>query len=220
MIKKTLLLALLSTLCLGLQPARANHVDFMNDGVFTQMGAVTNRDIAGDPGNILGGIRDLSLTGGAASLSALGPLIFDAGATPTTLTLGYGAPFSGGAFTADFVNAGTNNWNSLVVTLVDASNGANGTLSLTVDSGGNQFTFASQNVTTGGSYTFFYSAAPGINFQSINGVQLNLSSTVPSSSFSIGGITRVNSIPEPGTTALALAGGLGLLVLLRRRRTV
>ena len=146
MIKRTLFIALLFTSCLSLRPAHANHVDFMNDGVFTQTGPVMNRDIPGATANILGGIRDLSLTAGSASLASLGPLIFNAGAGASTLTLGYGTPFSGGAFTADFINAGTNNWNSLVVTLVDVSNGANGTLSLTVDSGGNQFTFASQTV--------------------------------------------------------------------------
>ncbi len=219
MIKSKLILSLLAaTCCFALPQVRANHVDFMTDGVFNLTGP-GNQAVTGAAANILGTVRNVTINGGTASLAAGGPLMFSAGAGPTALTLGYGTPFGGGAFTANFINPGTNNWNSIVVSLSNVSIGANAALSLTVDSGGNQFTFASQTVNAAGNYTFFYSQAPGtINFLSINGLQANLNTAIGTSSYSISGITRVNSVPEPSTVALAAIGALGAIVLFRRRR--
>lgn len=220
MLKTKFALALLTGLCcLGLQQARANHVDFMTDGIFTQTGA-GNQDVAGAAGNILGAIRDVTITGGSASLAGTGPLVFNSGVGASDLVLGYGTPFSGGAFTANFITNAGPNWDSISVSITNVSVGASASLSLTVDSGGNQFTFASQNVTAAGNYVFLYSQAPGtINFASINGLRATLASGTPNSSYSIGGITRVTTVPEPSTWALAMGGGLSLLLLLRRRRT-
>ncbi len=230
MIRNKFILTAAAALCfLGLQEVRANHVDFMTDGAFMQTGAGTQQ-VMGAQSNILGGIRNVAITGGTASLSAGGPLVFTSSANPpgTTLTLGYGAPYGGaagtppsGSFPANFVTNSGPNWNSIVVSLSNVSMGATATLSLSVtDSNNNAFTFASQTVNAAGNYTFFYNQAPGtINFQSISGVQTMLSTNVNSSSYSLSGITRVTSIPEPSSVTLAVAAGFGLLILLRRRRT-
>ncbi|MDQ6764791.1 MAG: PEP-CTERM sorting domain-containing protein [Verrucomicrobiota bacterium] len=219
MLKNKTLPSLLSCLCLlTVAQVRANHVDFMTDGTFSQVGP-GSVDGTGTAANILGMIRHVTLTGGSASLAAGGPLNFIAGAAGTMLTLGYGTPFSGGAFTANFVNPGTNNWNSIVVSLTSFSAGATGVLNLRVDSGGTQFSFAPQTVTGPGNYVFFYSQNVGgtINFQAINGVQASLTSNTAGASYSLAGVTRVNSIPEPSSVVLAILGGLGALVVLRRR---
>ncbi|MGI8820851.1 MAG: PEP-CTERM sorting domain-containing protein [Chthoniobacterales bacterium] len=221
MIPRKSIFGLLSLLCcLALSQARANHVDFMTDGAFIQSGP-GSQVATGSAANILGTMRRITITAGSASLTAGGPLNFMAGAGATNLTLGYGTPFGGGAFTANFINPGTNDWNSIVVSLSNVSPAAGGTLSLTVDNAGNQFTFASQPITGAGNYTFFYNqaAGSGVNFLSINGLQANLNNAAASSSYSLAGITRVNSVPEPGTMALAVLGSLfGGFALYRRRR--
>ncbi len=197
--------------------ARAEHVDRMIDAPFRQQG-VGNQDASGSPANILGSVRDVTIT----TKSTFAPLTaelrtkdvsFETG-VPTgdsTLTLGYGVPFGGGSFMADFVEPGSANWNSIVVRL-SIGISARGTLSLTVHSGGREFTFRPQNTPVGtdfsrvDEYTFFYSedAAQTIDFRSIDGVRLSFTTISTEGLFRFKGIQLANSAPpspSPSPTA-------------------
>ncbi len=233
MIKNKFILTLAASLCfLGLQEVRANHIDFTQDGAFTQVGP-GSQSVAGASTNILGSARFVTVAGmnASASSTAAGPLMFMSGASGGSLTLGYGTLYGGGAYTANYIipPAGPN-WNSIRVSLSSVSAGATGLVGLSVqDNTGATFTFASQALSGAGNYIFFHSAAPGINFMSITGTQLTLSGVSANATVNFvvgngpaagpGGITRFTAVPEPGSVALSVIGGLGLLGgILRRRR--
>ncbi len=231
MIKNKFILTLAAGLCfLGLQEVRANHIDFTQDGAFTQTGP-GSQSVMGAATNILGAARFVTVAGlnAAASSTAAGPLTFMSGASGGSLTLGYGTLYGGGAYSANYINPGTNNWDSIRVSLGSVTAGATGLVGLSVqDSTGATFTFASQALTGAGNYIFLHSAAPGINFLAITGTQLTLSGVSANATVNFvvgngpaagpGGITRFTAVPEPGTVALSVIGGLGMLGLLRRRR--
>lgn len=217
-LRRLLLIACGGFTLLAASLARADHgyVDRMIDGPFKQQGA-GNRDAFGDPANILGSIRDVTISsepfpGQVYAQQQPGRLLLETGAVTgtNTLTLGYGLPFGGGSFTADFIQPGA--WNSVVVRLAQPI-GASGTLTLTVHSGGRQFMFAPQKTPVETSisqvvneYTFFYSedAAKTVDFQSIDGVRLSFTTSSVEAPFSFKGIILANSAPpspSPSPTA-------------------
>lgn len=245
MLKKNLALAILLGLtATGLQTARANHVDFMTDGEFNQVGNGTQA-VPGPQSSILGGVRRVTVNDGGSGFppSAFLPnnstsIFFNAERAGSSLTLGYGTPFGGsagdggpGSFPSNFVNNAGPNWDSIVVSLAQVNSLGADTFNLSVSSGGSQFSFAPQLITGAGAYTFFYSEAmgSGIDFTAIDGVRLVLTvggsqprpADAPNGgafSFQLSGITRQTSVPEPSSIALMIAGGLGGLVMLLRRR--
>ncbi len=232
MIKNKFITTLAAGLCfLGLQEVRANHIDFTQDGVFTQTGP-GSQSVNGVGTNILGFSRFVTVAGAnaAASFAGAGPLTFTSGASGGSLTLGYGTLYGGGAYTANYINPGTNNWDSIRVSLAGVSAGTTGFVGLSVTDGTNTFTFAPRAITGAGDYIFFHSSAPAVNFLSITGTQLTLNGISANSTITFvvgngpaagpGGLTRFTSpIPEPSTIALGVVGGLGLIGLVRRRRS-
>jgi hypothetical protein len=217
-LRRLLLITCAGFTLLAASLARADHVDRMVDGPFKQDGA-GNQDAFGSPLNILGSIRDVTISsepfaGQVYAQQQPTRLLFEPGAVTgtNTLTLGYGLPFGGGSFTADFIQPGVTNWNSVVVRL-SVPIGASGTLTLTVNSGDRQFTFAPQKTpvqtsvfTEVDEYTFFYSedGAKTVDFRSIDGVRLSFTTSSAEAPFSFKGIILANSAqpsPSPSPTA-------------------
>ncbi len=215
------LLALLGAASL----ANANHVDFLQTGPFSQIGT-GNGEVTGLPtSEVLGGVRGYNVQNGGApnsasmSFAAGGPVIMTAAGGSDIFTLRYGSFTSAGNLGANFVDTPSTpvvpDWDQITIRF-SAITGS-GQLGLTVVSGATTMPFAGQTVSAGNGlvYNFLHSELPGINFNSIDGLNLTVTST-GSDSFSLASITRTMSVPEPSSALVA--GLFGLVGLVRRRR--
>ncbi len=212
--------------------AWANHVDFITDGEFQLLLAPSESTqsiiVDGDPANIIGGKRFVSVTEqngrltsiSAAKFGSVNALEFSNGTDATgTLMLSYGdfGAGSNGALNSDFDTI----WDAIDVSFlsVEGPTSVKGTLKLMIESSAGSG-FAEQVITDAGDYRFLFSDAgfAGVDFTDVDTVALRIVTIAAGSDFLIGSITReaVNVIPTPA----ALPAGLGLLglALLRRRR--
>ncbi len=224
--------------CVSLSAAvQASHIDFIVDGGFllttsSDLGSATATQ-TGDPGNILGSEREVSLdftsgtgflTTGTLSIPAgpgpVGPnpnkvLLFDNSVSSSgTLTLTYDGVGNSGLGGIDFDTT----WDSVDVAF-NAVQGA-GNLSLMVtDAAANSGTM-SLPVNAAGVYSFPFADAAyaGVDLGSVDGLEFTLETSVAASDFSISQITR-EVVPEPSGLLLIVGGLLPLMIVRGRRRS-
>ncbi|MGP1309273.1 MAG: hypothetical protein ACTS27_03640 [Phycisphaerales bacterium] len=190
--------------------ASANHIDFMVDGPFT-INDGSSMIVAGNPDNILGGERFVSVD----SVDAIAQfsngdnvITFDAlGTAEATLTLSYGDFAGGDPFNADFASQ----WSAIAVNFASVT--GEGMLSLEIESTIGLGTSAQNLVTTAGEYIFEFDQPVynGVDFNDVDRVTLELNAS-PGAEFEIESITRV-----PAPAGAALAGLVGFAALRRRR---
>ena len=220
--------------CISFNALQANHIDFIVDGGFA---LTTSSDLGpasatqtGDPGNIIGGEREVSLnfnsgngflTTGILSVPAgsgpVGPdpskvLLFDNSVSSAgTLTLIYDGAGSSGLGGLDFGTA----WDQIDVTFSGVQ--GEGELTVTVDDTSTNSGALAQTINSAGVYSFDFSAPEysGVDFTSVDSVQLDLRTSIDASDFAISQITR-EIVPEP-STGLLLPLGLLLLTFVRRK---
>jgi hypothetical protein len=232
-------LALAAALTTG-SVASANHIDFIQDDSDSSNG-VTNATFSlstggatvtdtqvGEPADILGGSRAVSLTrnggfGGTISAEKIAGTSFirveNSSVSAGTFVLDYP-----GISNSDFASM----WDSIAVAIpvLDQSGGPGDgeiNLSVTVESSaGTGTAFADGTGLAPGRIedpgTFFFPFDDpnfaGVDFSDVDGVTVTFETAIIGSDFEIASITR-EVIPEP--TSLALLG-MGGLALLRRRR--
>ena len=214
--------------------ANANHIDFLVDGAFFSntdhvTGFVSSVQ-AGDPGNIIGGEREVSIDvvsgtgfvsvgtlGAASGAGAVGPdigktLLFSNSVSAVgQLDLTYDGAGSAGFGGLDFDTA----WDAIAVNVV-AVQGV-GDLTLTATDTGSASSSITLPVTTPGVLLFPFTGFGGVNFASLDSLKLTLLTVEAASDFEIGEITR-EVIPEPTTGLLALLAVAPLATLRRRRK--
>jgi hypothetical protein len=217
---------------LFVSPAFANHIDFISDGGFlsASASAVTSIQL-GAPGNILGSEREVSMdfVSGAGILSTgitmvpagPGPV----GAAPDTLLWLDNSVLGSGIFKLLYDGVGSAGLGGLdfdtmwdMIDVEFAAVQGTGDVSVTVtDTAANTGTLTIP-VAAAGIYSFPFSngAYAGVNFNSVNAVEVTLETTQDASDFAISQITRV--VPEPTTTSLLIVAVLGLVAIKRRRR--
>ncbi len=216
--------------------ALCNHVDFLSDGGFSISGAdgaVVTESQTGDPGNILGSEREVTLTADIGSWSAtlnaptgMGPvgpsagsiLLVSANSSDAlgSLSLLYDGIGSAGLGGADFSTM----WNFVQVDLATISGGALDMRLFFTDTSGNSGMAAFGAVDSAGLYSFAFDdpsyVNAGIDFTMIDSVQVDLETIDQGVSYSVGGITR-EVVPEPSSMLMLACGGMALLQ--RRRRS-
>lgn len=195
--------------------ARANHVDFVVDGIFNISGPGSTV-VSGDPANILGGARFVGIdtVDGASSADLMIGnefINFDNDDTAAgVLTLDYGDFLGGnGQLNSDFAST----WNFVAVEFLDVV--GDGSVSISFESTAGAGASASQVVNAAGIYYFAFDDAgfASVDFGDIDRVTVQVFSSL-GSDFDIGAITR-EVVPAPASLALL---GLGGLAAGRRRR--
>lgn len=207
---------------------QANHIDFIADGGFllsasTATGPMSDSQL-GNPDNILGEERDvtISVTSGTSIVSSglitpagpgpAGPdlatvLLFDTGVNglgSLELTydgIGTPGPGLGGV---NFVGV----WNAISVNLPDVQ--GEGLLTVEVEDTSMNVGSVSATVDAAGVYNFLHAdpGYSGVNFMSVDRVTVTLNSTLMASDFAIAEIVRSTVIPEPGTLGLLAVVGI------------
>ena len=235
-------LSLIATVSvLALPSAFANHIDFLFDGGFTitadsVMVATVNATQTGAAGNILGSERNVSLTADLGVLTATltapmgaGPVAPNTAAANLailgvtadsqglgTLGLLYNGVGTTGLAGSDFDTT----WNFVGINLPSVTGLLDIRLNVT-DTLGRTGQVARGGITAGGNYFFSFTdpafTNAGVNFLSVNAVNVQFETVTPGTSFSVGSITR-EAVPEPTSALLAGCGAFGFL--LRRRRSV
>lgn len=199
--------------------AAANHVDFIEDGVFDIDGEGSTT-VIGSPDNILGGVRSVTVSGEVNGGSELGAsyVAGDDCITFTTsedensmLTLDYGAfPGGSGPLNSDF---GTM-WNFLRVEIGSMGADAEATMMVTFESSAGNATMSDIEIDGAGNYdvAFDDTAFTGVDFLDVDRITVKFT-TDSEATIEICGITR--EIPAPGSLA---AAGVFALAFGRRRR--
>lgn len=196
--------------------AVANHVDFMADGQFNISGPGFTV-VAGDPDNILGGLRYVgidSVNSGDAIAQKLAGENFmtftNNNGAAGVLTLDYGDFVGGnGPLDSDF----SSQWSFLAIEITDVS--GVGALSVAFESSAGTGSTAAQIVDSAGVYYFAFDSLglSLVDFSDIDRVSVRLAAQA-GADFGIGRITR-EAVPTPGAVAIL---GLGGLLVVRRKR--
>ena len=195
--------------------ASANHVDFMSDGNFNISGPGSTV-VAGDPGNILGGLRYVGIdtVDGASSASMMAGnsfIDFENDSTAAgVLTLDYGDFMGGnGELNADFAT----DWDFVTVSFSDVV--GTGVLSVSFESSSGAGSSASVVVDSAGDYSFGFEDVgySMVDFNDIDRVTVTLMAS-EDADFRLTGFTR-EAVPAPASLAVL---GLGGLCASRRRR--
>ena len=212
----------------------ADHIDYFSDGAFSLIaaGASTSTSVTGDPGNILGSEREVSIdfVGGTPGLAVValfdvptgagpvGPdtgssLLFDTGSTSLAkLTLNYDGPGSAPMGLNTDLTAG----GAFGAAQVDVSS-ITGTYDIMVtytDTTGTSFG-STQSVSSAGSYVFSFDGA--VDYTSIASVNVMLTATTLGSDIGISQIVRTSAVPEPASVGLSLLGVAGIALIGRRK---
>jgi hypothetical protein len=223
--------------------ASANHIDFIEDdsvpgnGVtnatfsLSTSGALVTNTQVGEPADILGGSRTVTLTrtggfGGSISAEKAAGTGFINVLNDTvaagTLTLSYP-----GISNSNFSSL----WNAIAVDIpyLDQSTGiGDGEINLSVtvtSSAGTGTAFATGTllapgrIEEPGTYTFPFNdpGFAGVDFADVDGVSVRFETAIIGSDFQIGEITREQLVPEPATLSLVGVGVMAAGALRRRR---
>jgi|GEM_PF-4052998 len=213
--------------------AHANHIDFISDGGFSlnaNVNTVTSTQV-GNPGNILGTERDVTLTADLGSITAsinapAGPgtigangaviLAFNSNTTDAfgTVNLGYDGVGSAGLGNLDFET----NWDFFQIDFGSIVGGGLDLRLNIIDADGSFAQAALGDLTTAGLYSFSFDDVvftnADIDFGSIDSVIFDFETIDPGVSFTVNSITR-EAIPEPSSVLLS---SLALFALTVRRR--
>lgn len=233
--------ALGALVVLATTPAVANHVDFIQDdsdssnGVtnatfsLSTSGGLVSDTQAGEPADILGGTREVTLTGGGI----VGSISADKVAGTDFINV-QNDTLSAGILTLSYPGISdsnfASNWNAIGIDIpfIEQSTGIGDgeiDISVTVDSSSGSGTalvdgngIVPGRVEDPGTFFALFSD-PGfaaVDFSDVDGVTVSFSTAIIGSDYRIGSITRETVIPEPATAILL--GGMALLAVCPRRR--
>ena len=213
----------------------ANHIDFIVDGQFflntEHVTGFVSSVQTGDPGNILGAEREVSIDvvagqgfvsagtlGAAMGAGPVGPdmastlLFSNSVGAVGQLDLTYDGVGSAGLGGLDFDTA----YDAIAVNIAAVQ--GSGDLTVMASDGTNSGS-VTLPVTTPGILTFPFADAgfAGVNFAAVDSVKVTLLTVEPASDFEIAAITR-EVIPEPGSGMLALLAAAPIAMLRRRRK--
>ena len=223
----------------SIAPLKAQLIDNISDGGFTttvQDGETEVLTQAGNPGNILGGQRQVTVTSNlgawTAAINAPMGVAAAAGPNPTialslssmdpealgTVGLLYNAGDSLGGL--NLTSGGFNSFAVSVLSLTSSNTdplGSPASFDLIIsalDSSGTTGMTRPLNITDTGLATVPFSefAISGVDFTSIDSLLFQLETVGPGTNFSI---NSIGLVPEPST---ALLGLIGLSLICRRRR--
>lgn len=222
-------------------PVAANHVDFIQDdsnpsnGVtdatfsLSTSGGVVSDAQPGEPADILGGTRQVTLTGGgiAGSISAEKVAGTDfISVENDTLSAGILTLSYPGISNSNFAS----NWNAIGINIpfIEQSTGIGDgeiDISVTVNSSAGSGTalvdgngIVPGRVEDPGTFFALFND-PGfaaVDFSDVDGVTVTFTTAIIGSDYRIGSITRETVIPEPASAILL--GGMALLAVSARRR--
>ena len=227
------------TACLLSGPAAlANHIDFLSDGGFDISADDTQMDptmfsSSGDPGNIIGAEREVTLWADFGSYNAKLDAPMGAGTvggnTAVILNVAPTGPNAADSFgTLRLVYNGQGNtglggldfdtmWDSLDVSFNSISGGQLDLRVSVSDTNGNTGMAAMGGIGSAGSYSFAFTDSEfvnaGVDFTSVDSITFDFETIDPGVSFGVSGITR-EAIPEPSSTLMV---GLALFGFIARR---
>ena len=241
MIRNSSRYAFLALLTALTSAASANHIDFIQDdsvpsngvtnatfSLSTGAATVTDTQI-GEPADILGGSRAVSLTRNAGFSGA----ITAAKVAGTSFIDVQNATGAAGTLVLDYPGISNSNflsmWNAIAVDIPVLGNQFGDgeiNLSVTVESSagvGTAFAdgtgLAPGRIEDPGVFFFPFNDPDfaGVDFADVDGVTVTFETAIIGTDFQVASITRETIIPEPATLSLLAIGGAAM-VLRRRRR--